>query len=108
MSSRSSTQMRPVKRPASRAMQRSDVENQAANLAQKLPADVVEAVGLAVEIVQVDNGHLREAARQKGQRLGGFAAARGAGFGSGIGLLNQFFVAPRSRPDESVQGSNDL
>ena len=50
-----------MKRPRAGFRERSDVENQAADFAQKFAADIVELVVLAVEAVGVNVNHLEEA-----------------------------------------------
>ena len=48
---------------------RRDLEYQAAHIAQKFAAHVIEVVRAAIEIRCVEDGHLRESARKKGGRL---------------------------------------
>ncbi len=51
------------------AIDRRHIEHQAANVAQKLATHVFKAISPAIETVEIEDRHLREAARQKRERV---------------------------------------
>src|SRR5207253_2952788 len=58
----------PDELPGLRAVDGGDIEHDTSDLTKKLAAHIFEAVSLTIEIVQVHDGHLREATREKRHR----------------------------------------
>ncbi len=94
--------------PGLLAVHRGYVEHQTADFAQKLPPDIFKAIGLAIEILQIDHRHLRKSTRQKSKRpvLRGIRTKRQPGTGlwrGAVGSLHQRFVSDGFAQAEAAQ-----